>query len=224
MNCLDFRRAAQAQPHLLDAAAREHADACPSCRAVLDRELRLDDRIHAALAVPAPDGLADRVMIGQGLRRRPTPARWAIAATVVLTAGIAWLAPPEIAGRGLAREAIAHVVEEPQSLRVRQPVASQELGAALASQGLRLAGELGQVIYWQLCPMAEGQARHVVVATAHGPVTLLLLPDDGGRMRRATAAGEGLAAIAMPAPRGSLAVVAASEQQALAVARLIVPA
>jgi hypothetical protein len=224
MNCLHFRRVALAQPRQLDAAAREHAQACAACRATLERELRLDERMHAALNVPVPDGLADRVLMGQGLRRSAGPARWAIAATVLLAAALAWLVPPELTGRGFAREAIAHVAEEPQAFRIRHPAAGQELAAALASQGLRLAVEIGQVTYSTICPMAAGKARHVVVSTPQGPVTLLLVPADGQRLRRSVVNEEGLVAVAMPAPRGSVAVVAATMEQALAVAGLIVPA
>jgi hypothetical protein len=223
MNCLDFRRVASTQPRQLDAAAREHAAACAACRATLERELRLDERIHAALQVPAPDALADRVLMGQGLRRRAIP-RWAIAATVLLGAALAWQVPPELAGRGLAREALAHVAEEPQALRIRNAIAPQELAAALASQGLRLAAEIGQVTYSQLCPMGNGHARHLVIRTAQGPVTVFLLPAETQRLRRAERDAGGMAVVAMPAPRGSLAVVAASAEQARAISSLIVPA
>lgn len=224
MNCLDFRRLALAQPRQLGAAAREHALTCAACRATLERELRLDERVHVALQVPAPDALAERVLMAQGLRQRTGPLKWAAAAAVVLAAALAWQVPPELAGRELAMEALAHVAEEPQAIRIRNAVASRELVDALGSQGLRLAAEVGQITYWQLCPMGNGRARHLVIRTAQGPVTLFLLPSEDRRMRRTEREAGGMAVVAMAAPRGSIAVVAASAEQARAVSSLIVPA
>jgi hypothetical protein len=224
MNCLDFRRAAQAQPRALPPDALEHAATCPACAAVLERERLLDDRLAGALGVPVPEGLADRVLVAHGLRRRFSPVRWALAASLVLAAGLAWTVPPALAGQRLAREAIAHVEEEPEALQVRLPRARSELASMLAAQGLRLAAEVGDVVYFQNCPMGEGEARHLVLQTAEGPVTLLLLPGDEVSRRRMTSSENGQFAVAMPAPRGSVAIVAGSASHASAVARMIVPA
>jgi hypothetical protein len=57
-------------------------------------------------------------------------------------------------------------------------------------------------------------ARHVVIRTAQGPVTLFLMPDDPNKRRRAVTETGGMAAVTMPATRGSLAIVATSLAQA----------
>lgn len=224
MICLEFRRLTGAGPRDLGAPALAHAAQCPSCRAALERQSELDRLLAGALQVPAPEGLAERVLVSHGLRRAPARASWAIAAGVLLTASVAWLAPPLFAGRELAQEALAHVHEEPQALRMRMTPPAALLATDLASQGLRLAVELGEVTYAVLCPMATGTARHLVIATPEGPVTLLLLPRDGERRARSQRAAQGFTAIALAAPRGSIAIVAATERQALAVERLLVPA
>ena len=223
MNCLEFRRLALGAPRELPAEAREHAAACEACRAALSRELAFDDRLHEAMRTPAPEALADRVLVAQGLRRRPAWP-WGLAATVVIAAAIGWAAPPMIAGRGLAHEAIAHVEAEPQSFRIRNPYPHAELVALLAAQGLRLSGDVGQVTYLQHCPLGESVGEHLVLDTPEGQVTLLLLPRDDKRLRAAEVNDRGRAAVAAPAPRGSLAVVADSGETARAIARRIVPA
>jgi hypothetical protein len=223
MNCLEFRRAALAAPRELPAEAREHAATCEACRAALSREIAFDDRLHEAMRTAVPEALADRVLVAQGLRRRAAWP-WGLAATAVLAAVIGWAAPPMIAGRGLAHEAIAHVEAEPQSLRIRNAYPREQLVSLLAAQGLRLAGDVGEVTYLQHCPMGESVGEHLVLATPEGPVTLLLLPRDETRRRAAEVSDRGRAAMAAPAPRGSLAIVAASGEQARAFARRIVPA
>ncbi|MEO5677445.1 MAG: DUF3379 family protein [Usitatibacter sp.] len=220
MNCLDFRREALAQPLRLAIVARQHADECSECRAFLERQRSLDADLFDAMRVPAPDGLADRVLVAQGIRRRPRAWGWALAASIVLAAGLVAFVAPELAGRALAGEAIAHVKEEPQSFTIAQRHAPETLSTDLAVQGVRLARAL-EVTYAQLCPMGEVRARHLVVSTDAGPVTLLLLPDDTTRRNRAIREANGLTAISLPAARGSVAIVAANRESALAVERLL---
>lgn len=221
MNCLDFRREALAQPLRLAIVARQHADECSECRAFLERQRSLDADLFDAMRVPAPDGLADRVLVAQGIRRRPRAWGWALAASIVLAAGLVAFVAPELAGRALAGEAIAHVKEEPQSFTIARRHAPETLSAELAVQGVRLARTLGEVTYAQFCPMGEVKARHLVVSTDAGPVTLLLIPDDATRRNRAIREANGLTAISLPAARGSIAIVAANRESALAVERLL---
>lgn len=219
MNCIDFRREALAQPLRLAPAAEEHAGGCSACRAFLERQRELDAELYDALRVPVPDGLSDRVLVAQGIRQRKRPWLWALAASVMLAIGIGIAARPLLSGRELAGEALAHVTEEPQSFRISNRHAPDLLAVELAAQGVRLASALGEVTYAQLCPMAAGKARHLVVATAQGPVTLLLLPGDTARRRRVLMQADGMTAIALPASKGSIAIVASNPEQALAVER-----
>jgi hypothetical protein len=219
MNCLDFRRDALAQPLRLEPAAAEHAAACPGCKAFLERQRELDAELYDVMRVPVPDGLADRVLVAQGIRRRRRPWLWALAASLMLALGIGIAGRPFFSGRALAGEALAHVAEEPQSFTISHRHAPGMLAGELAAQGVRLASALGEVTYAQLCPMAAGKARHIVVTTAQGPVTLFLLPNDAARRGRAEVDSEGMTAIVLPASRGSIAIVAASAEQARAVER-----
>ncbi len=224
MNCLDFRRDALAQPLRIGEQALAHSRDCQACREFLERQRQLDAELYDALRVPAPDGLAERVLLAQGSPARKR--RWfaAIAATFVLAAGVALLGMPMLAGNALAHEAIAHVREEPQSFTMVSRQDPAMLPAELGAQGLRLAVALGEVTYAKLCPMASGKARHLVVATADGPVTLFLIPGDDRSRRRAMVDSGGMTAITVPAARGSIAIVSAHREQALAFERALVPA
>lgn len=223
MNCLDFRRAIFTNPRQLDEAARTHSLECAGCRDFLEKQREMDAELFAALQVPPPDGLADRILVARGLRPGRRRWVWAAAASVVLAAGLAWIGRPWTRGDPLGREAIAHVLHEPQSLTATLAVPGDVLPAMLAEQGMKAASALGQVTYARLCPMDGRVARHVVVRTAEGPVTLLLMPESPPERRRAVTQGDGLAAITLPAVRGSIAIVAASVSQALAIEKALLP-
>ena len=80
MNCVQFRRAAGADPgHLLPEAVA-HRDACPACAEYLRDLLAMDVTVRRALEVPVTDRPAEN-------RRRLAPVapqRWlALAASVV---------------------------------------------------------------------------------------------------------------------------------------------
>lgn len=218
MNCLDFRRRTLADPRNPGEEDRAHALACPACREFLERQRELDAELFAALQVPPPDGLADRILVARGLSRR----RWAwpVAASVVLAAGLAVLWPRATADP-LGREAIAHVAHETQAFTSYHSVAADLLPTLLAQQGMDLVRTIGQVTYSRLCPLDGRVARHLVVRTDEGPVTLFLLPEDPKARGRAVVERDGMAAITLPAARGSITIVANRLQQALDVEKTL---
>ena len=64
-------------------------------------------------------------------------------------------------------------------------------------------------------------AQHLVVRTATGPVTLLLMSEDAGGRSRSVTERDGMTAITIPAARGTIAIVAASLPQALAIEKAL---
>ncbi len=223
MNCIDFRRAILANPRHLEDTQRAHADECAACREFLERQRDLDTALFDVMRVPAPDGLADRILVARGIRRARRPWLWAMAASLVLAAGIATLMPRNV-DDPLGREAILHVAAEPQSFERGSPMPAALLDSALASQGLRLVAAIGQVTYARICPMAGSVARHMVVETAAGPVTIFLAPDAASPRGRAVTERDGMAAITLPASKGAIMIVASRLEQALAVERALAAA
>lgn len=224
MNCIDFRRLVLVDPRHVDEEARAHAAECAACRDVLEKQREADDRLFAGLQVPVPDGLADRILVARG-RRKPAPRwAWAMAATLVLAVGIGFVGREFLAKDPLGGEAIHHVAEEQQSFTTIHAVDNGFLPAVLAEQGFRAVVALGQVTYTRICPMDGRTARHIVIRTADGPVTLFLMPDDPNRRRRSMTERDGMIAVTMPAGKGSIAIVASSREQALKVERALVRA
>ncbi len=216
MNCIDFRRLVLANPRQPGAVERAHAEECAACRQYLERQREFDAELFAALQVPPPDGLADRILVARGLRTR----RWVMpmAAALVMAVGVA-IAWPRIAGDPLGREAIAHVAHEPQAFTTSHAVPGNFLPAVMAEQGVSLAKAIGQVTYATVCPLAGKVARHLVVRTAAGPVTLFLFAEDRQARTRTVTERDGMAAITIPATKGSITLVAASLEAAMAIER-----
>jgi hypothetical protein len=216
MNCLDFRRVILVNPRQVVAEAQAHALECVACRDFLERQREMDAELFGALQVPPPDGLADRILVARGLRPGSKRRLWALAASVLLAVAVGFTVRPWM-GDAIGREAIAHVSEEPQSFTEVHAIGNEALPAMLADQGMKAVVALGQVTYARLCPMAGRTARHVVVRTAGGPVTLLLMAEDAGGHSRRVTERDGMAAITMHAGRGTIAIVAPTLDQALAV-------
>ena len=221
MNCLDFRRLVLVDPRQVGEEAKAHAAECVACREVLERQRESDDRLFAALQVPAPDGLADRILVARGLQPDRRRWVWAMAATLVLALGLGITGRLYFQKDPLGAEAIEHVAHEPQSFTTVDAVDNAYLPTVLAEQGLKAVVALGQVTYTRLCPMDGRTARHVVIRTAEGPITLFFMPDDPKRRRRQLEEAGGMTAVVMPAARGSLTIVAANPAQVLAVEKAL---
>lgn len=207
MNCLDFRRLQQAGPHHLPPEAKRHLDACAACQAFAARMGQVDTALRETLdSVPIPDGLSDRILLREKFAVNRGWRHWSIAAGVVLALSTAVTAPLLRGDASLARAALAHVEEEPDTLRARQQVSTQSLADALATIGARLTGNIGQVTYLGACTLPGGEGRHLVINSPYGRYSLILMPRQA--KSRKTAEQGMHAAIAKPAARGTYAIVA----------------
>src|SRR5262249_10546134 len=155
-----------AQPHDLPPEVVAHVEGCAECRRFRDETLMLESRVQAALELP--------------LARFRQPARvrrFALAASVVLAmvvAGGVWLLQPST---GLAGEIVAHVEEEADSWN-----SSTQLPGTKVDEILRTAGAQFDspypVVYGYPCPFKGHRVAHLVVQTAHGTMTVMLIPHE----------------------------------------------
>ena len=211
MNCLEFRRAVGAEPFATDPAIEQHAAGCATCARHRD-ELRAMDAVLARAMRVELEGRERPAAPGDGGREAPVPAprtshRWmAMAASLVagiLVAATLWLSYPE---PSLAREVIGHAMHEPASWTAGEAVAGERLDQVLGPNEVRLRPEAGTVTYAKRCFFEGHWVAHLVVQTAQGPVTVLMLAHRD--VASATRVEEqGLAGVVLPAPRGSIAVV-----------------
>ena len=224
MDCLEFRRQAGADPRHLGLEAAAHCDACPACAESLRRTLELDERIFAALMVPVPDGArAGRVVRFPVIERR----RWmALAASIVggvLVGSLLWVGGPRAS---LAEDVVKHMGHEPEAMVSTSSGADPaEVAAVLERAGVRLRPGIGTVSYASTCPFRGEKVPHLVVQTAVGPMTVMVLRqekvavpldfDEGGYAGTIVPAGPGSIAVIGHAPTADLEQVAAQVRNAV---------
>jgi len=225
VNCDDARFALEADPSDDDAALAAHVMQCPDC-AVHRRELReLDRRVRAALEVPVPDTTRARFDAADLAAREDNvvalPARalarvrrlaggLALAASVAgvaVLAGLLWAGFPR---DSLAADVVAHMAHEPDAWSTTAPLAAPEVARVLAASGLRLRPGAIEVTYASTCWFRARRVPHLVVRTATGPVTVMVLTGERLAARERFDEG-GFRGVLVPAGAATLAVLARDE-------------
>jgi hypothetical protein len=199
--CQDARRLIGAEPYATSGELAEHLHGCEACAEFQLEMVALEADIRRALGEP-PVASRGRLPI----RRLSRPA-WALAASVLLAvlATLAlWALRP---GETLAEEVVAHVDAEPQSWAGTQDVSPSTLGDILRKSGVVLDTTSYSVIYARSCWFRGHYVPHLVVRTPQGLVTVVVLRNERVG-KRETFHEDGLAGVIVPAPQGSIAVLA----------------
>jgi hypothetical protein len=185
MDCAAYRRALLADPVQGSAAMRGHVAECEECTRYSERLRLFEARLERALRVPLGNGLA-----AAPLTRRPArPAlarlltvrrgRLAMAASLLLAAVLAgglWSAAP---GASLAAAVVGHMAEEPQAwLRTDSAVPEPTLDRVMGESHVRFKATAGLFTYASSCLFRGHLVPHLVVQTATGPVTVMLLTQE----------------------------------------------
>lgn len=189
------RLAVGADPGHLSPEVEAHLATCAECRGFRDETLALDGRLRAALELPLPE-----------FRRRAPPVRrYALAASVLLASIIAgvWMFQPQSA---LAGEVVAHVEDEMDSWSSRHQMPPDSIAGVLDAAGVEFDAGV-PIVYAAPCPFRGRRIAHLVVQTAHGPLTVMILPHVTVT-RREKFSEDGLNGILLPAGKGSVAVLA----------------
>jgi hypothetical protein len=196
MNCLDFRRAIGSDPRGLSGEAHTHKAACPRCADAHERALAFERTLGAAIALPVPEGLAERILLRQTTSAIHEPgtrkfAIWQIAAGVLLMIGLAVTFGPRLLmpSTSLQSLAVAHLGHEPLALSSRAEVPALEVRAMFAALGAPLARSPFAVHYLNDCPLGSDVAVHMVLQRASGPVTAMFVPGRRGLRRDFERAG-----------------------------------
>ena len=203
-----YRAAIMADPHNADAELRAHREACAECRAFTEKLLKFESRLERALRVDIPPR-ADVLPFARKRGSAATaPRRWmALAASVLLGAAIVggvWLSLPQ---PSLAAAVVAHMAGEPEAWQRTEAVPQLELADVLKDSKLRLKPDAGIVSYASSCAFRGHRVPHLVVQTAKGPVTVMVLVHESAR-QVTPFDSEGYRGTIVPVPgHGSIAVL-----------------
>jgi hypothetical protein len=198
--CKHARLLIGADPHSLSQEVSAHLSTCSECSRFRDETLALDARVRAALELPLHQ-----------FRKSAAPApvrRYALAASLVLAllvSGAFWLFRPAPA---LADEVIQHVAHESGSWDQHTTLTAQAVAGVLHTAGVQFDTSM-PIVYAMACPFHGHRVPHLVVQTAEGPMTVMLLAHEKISQRQEFSES-GYHGVLLPAGSGSVAVLARS--------------
>ena len=159
-----YRRALLADPKDDGAELRAHRAGCSECTAFRERLLGFESRLGRALNIDIRESIPES-----------RHSRLALAASVLLAlvlAGAFWLGAPRVS---LAAALVSHVVDEPQSWSSQAPLPDPQLAAVLRDARMHLRAGAGEVSYANSCEFRGHVVPHLVVQSAAGPATVMVL-------------------------------------------------
>ncbi len=183
MDCLEFRRHLAATPRSSDPGMEAHRRGCPACRAAWEQAQSFENELLDALHVPAPEGLAERIVLAQATGRRQRIGRGrrallAIAASLLVAMGVGGIAWQHLDAHSLPALAVAHMPPEIHSLDLTRPLTAQTIDAGFAGRDLVLRGPApADTTYVHDCMVGKYEAVHLVTRRDGEPVVVLYLPD-----------------------------------------------
>lgn len=193
-SCREARLAIGGDPRHLPPDALRHVEGCAACARFLAETLAMDDRLRTALELPL-----------HRFRRPPPARRLALAASVllaVLVGGGLWTFWPQPT---LAGDVLEHLRHEPDSWNQQRRLTAGELAPVLREAGIELDPTV-PVVYASSCAFRGHVVPHLVVQSASGPMTVMILAHEQVTSRREFSEGD-YRGVLLPAPRGGIAVI-----------------
>lgn len=181
MYCDSFQKAYAADPEAMDQSFFEHENQCLKCRTFVKELQILNKHLPSAIGVDVPERLADDLLRIPSLRRDRAYAsgatKFAIAATVVMVIGLAYLQNQLLPNQpaALPEMVYEHIMHEPGALAANKPIRAAVLRSTMNDFGVPLRSRLENVVHLTLCPIGNTQAIHMTVSGQRGPVSVLLL-------------------------------------------------
>jgi hypothetical protein len=181
MNCTEFQRRLLIDPRAPEMAAAAQARVCVDAPALLAEALAMENRIDAALDVPVPAGLAERVLAAlpaDNAPPQPLPSRrWLPVALAASVALVGWLSlsllrSPTATG-ALIEASVEHLAHEPYALTRSSSVPDTLVQRMFTEAGLRIDSSGLALSYLNRCPLQRRWSVHMVMPAPEGPVTVM---------------------------------------------------
>ena len=221
MNCDDYKQAIGADPRFDGGAG--HLSDCQSCQEYRREMQALDLRIARALilevpelVMPALDDIDSVDVVALQPRRRVAMKTWfSVAATVALAAFIGFRFGVDHGQQfdSLAEEVLAHVTHEPAALQVTdKKVSDDKLLQVVPANMAAMNHSAGLITFAETCPIRGREVPHLVMQGEHGPITIMLLPNE--KISEAILLNdENSHGVILPVGDGSIAIIGSREEK-----------
>lgn len=221
MNCDDYKQAIGADPSFDGGAG--HLSDCQSCQEYRRDMQALDLSIGRALAIDVPelvmpslDDIDTGNVVALEPRRRVAMKTWfSVAATVALAVFIGFrFGPGNISGYdSLGDEVLAHVTHSPAALKVTdKKVSDKHLQEVVPASISNLDHSTGLITFAETCPISGYDVPHLVIQGEHGPITIMLLPNE--KISEAISLNdENSHGVILPVGDGSIAIVGSRDEK-----------
>jgi len=218
MNCEEYRQTIGADPKFDGGAG--HLSECTECQTYRDEMRALDMRIGRALALEVPElALPDlpdvkNIVSLSGRRRLSTLTWYAMAATFLLAvfAGVRFAGNDGADYASLADEVLAHVAHDPTALRITDvAVSGNHLRNVVPANIAEIDASVALITFAATCPINGHNVPHLVIQGQHGPITIILMPDE--KVSSAIALNDEVQhGVILPVGNGSIAIVGALDE------------
>jgi Protein of unknown function (DUF3379) len=217
-----------AAPAELGEPLAAHLAHCPQCSLFQQQMRRMEQDLVRLMSVPLPPRADTRVLpLPVGRRGGPAvkrgPGLLALAASLLLCVGLGvmfWALRPQ---PSLASGVIRHIEWESDSWSAVAPMTATATAAVLAGAGVSLDPADMTVTYARICLFHGHWVPHLVVRTAAGPVTVMVLRQEHISGRQSFRQNGYSGTLVPTAAGGTLAVVAQGEADMDAVTRTLDP-
>lgn len=187
MDELEFRRRLLADPQARHPEVQQQLQQDPQRQRYQQELLELEQQLKQSLQLAVPTGLADRLLLAQGIAsfsaRKQQRQRWLSLAAAVLLLGL--LAPALYKqlfwSDHLAEHALAHVYHEAAYLvSQKAEVPLDEVNQLLADFDAQFTQWPGTIRYARYCDFQGLRSLHLVLQTANGVLTVFVMPSQHG--------------------------------------------
>jgi uncharacterized protein DUF3379 len=202
-----------ASPGEVAAPLAEHLAQCPECTLFQQQMLRMNQDLSKLFAAPLPPR-ADIRVLALPVKPRVQPKRasgfprfMAVAASFLLSVGLGalfWALRPQ---PSLAAGVLSHVALESGSWAEVAPVTAAASDQVLAGAGVALDATDATITYARTCLFNGHWVPHLVVRTAAGPVTVMVLRQEHVAAQQSFHQN-GYSGVLVPEPGGTLAMIA----------------
>ena len=209
MDKKEFEQRAIAEPENKEPAFLRAKLANTENNSLVDKQRQADARAEHAMKIDIPEGLAGRILLKQSLQEKQLKREWyrsayAIAASVLLAVVILVQVLPTTPA--LDEAVLTHIDDELDHLLEKRDINDETLDRLIGTFGGKFGQSIGQVNFAGLCNIRKGPGMHLVLQSAQGPVTVLIMPDE--KIARRQVIGNGrFNGVILPVAEGSMAVV-----------------